>query len=261
MVKVNCAALAAGLITSELFGHEAGAFTGATERHVGRFELGHRGTIFLDEISEVPADTQVMLLRVLQERTIERVGGSETISVDTRVIAATNRDLRAYIDEGRFRDDLYYRLHVFPIRIPPLRDRREDIPALIDHFVGRFARHMHKEITRVDRAAMDLLTAYHWPGNVRELENIIERAMIVSPGNTLEIDGTWLSGKTEPAASAEPQAWAQIERTAILDTLRACAGKIYGPDGAAARLGLKPTTLYGKMRKHQIRRKRGVFEQ
>lgn len=260
MVKVNCAALAPSLITSELFGHEAGAFTGAAERHIGRFELGHRGTIFLDEISEMPADTQVMLLRVLQERTIERVGGSETISVDTRVIAATNRDLRSYIDEGRFRDDLFYRLHVFPIRIPPLRDRREDIPALIDHFVSRFSRHMHKDITRVDRATMDLLTAYHWPGNVRELENIIERAMIVSSGRTLEIDGTWLSAKTEPAATSEPKAWVEIERATILETLRACGGKVYGPAGAAARLGLKPTTLYGKMRKHNIRRTRR-FEQ
>jgi formate hydrogenlyase transcriptional activator len=262
LVKVNCAALAPSLITSELFGHEAGAFTGAAERRVGRFELAHRGSIFLDEIAEIPGETQVMLLRVLQERTIERVGGSQTIPVDTRVIAATNRDLRRHIDDGRFRDDLYYRLHVFPIRVPPLRDRREDIPALVNHFIGRFSHRMQKDITRVERRTMELFLAYHWPGNVRELENIVERAMIVSPGDALEIDATWLSPKgSDAVAPEEPLTWSEIERRTILQTVRACGGQIYGPRGAAAQLGLKPTTLYGKMRKHRISRQRGQFDQ
>ncbi len=260
LVKVNCAALAPSLITSELFGHEAGAFTGATERRVGRFELASGGSIFLDEVSEIPAETQVMLLRVLQERTVERVGGNESISVDTRVIAATNRDLKTHVNEGNFRDDLYYRLHVFPIRVPPLRDRREDIPALINFFINRISRRMNKEVTRVDRQTMELLMSYSWPGNVRELENIVERAMIVSRADTLNIDATWLSRSSsvqEPTAAL--RSFAETERVAILDALRACGGKIYGEGGAAQRLGLKPTTLYGKMRKHKISRKRDAF--
>jgi formate hydrogenlyase transcriptional activator len=261
LVKVNCAALAPSLIASELFGHEAGAFTGAAERRVGRFELAQEGTIFLDEISEVPAETQVMLLRVLQERTIERVGGSKPIEVNTRVIAATNRDLKAHIDAGHFRDDLYYRLHVFPIRVPPLRDRREDIPLLIDHFINRFSRRMNKEVDRVEERTLEMLLNYDWPGNVRELENIIERAMIVSPSDTLEIDPTWLPAVPGPSrGETATRTFAEIERQAILDSLRHAAGKVYGPGGAAAQLGLKPTTLYGKMRKHGIARKRGQFE-
>ncbi|MFT5095280.1 MAG: formate hydrogenlyase transcriptional activator, partial [Porticoccaceae bacterium] len=194
LVKVNCAALAPNLIASELFGHEAGAFTGATDRRIGRFELAHGGSIFLDEISEIPSETQVMLLRVLQERTIERVGGSDAVEVNTRVIAATNRDLKTYTDDGNFREDLYYRLNVFPIRIPPLRDRREDIPALLNHFIERFSRRMNKPVTRVERRTMDLLMSYRWPGNVRELENITERSMIISQGDTLKVEGSWLSG-------------------------------------------------------------------
>jgi len=262
LVKVNCASLAANLIASELFGHEAGAFTGATERRRGRFELSDRGSIFLDEISEVPAETQVMLLRVLQERTIERVGGSEPIQVDTRVIAATNRDLKTYAEAGHFRDDLYYRLHVFPIHVPPLRDRREDIPTLLNHFIARFATRMNKEITRVDRRTMELLMNYTWPGNVRELENIVERAMIISQSDTLGIDESWLYGslesrprETSPQESvAVPgKSFAEIERQVLLDTLQRCKGKVYGEDGAAVALGLKPTTLYGKMRKHKIK--------
>ena len=226
LVKVNCAALAPSLITSELFGHEAGAFTGATERRAGRFELANRGSIFLDEISEVPGDTQVMLLRVLQERTIERVGGNQPIPIDARVITATNRDLQAHVAEGKFRNDLYYRLHVFPIRVPPLRDRREDIPALINHFISRFSRRMNKDINRVDRGTMELLVSYEWPGNVRELENIVERAMIVSPNDSLEIDPTWLLAKgAEAAPSSEPRLLADVERTAILDTLRHAAAR------------------------------------
>lgn len=261
MVNVNCAALAPALITSELFGHEAGAFTGAAERRQGRFEVAQGGSIFLDEIAEIPPETQVMLLRVLQERTIERVGGNRPISVDVRVIAATNRDLKNYVDEGHFRADLFYRLNVFPIQVPTLRQRREDIPALIHHFLTRFARRMNKEISRVNRRTMDLLMNYDWPGNVRELENIVERAIIVSRGDTLEIDLQWLSER-EDAAPVSPSALslADVERQAILDALERCGGKIYGAQGAAALLQLKPTTLYGKMRKHHVSRRRGRFE-
>jgi len=262
LVKVNCAALAPNLIASELFGHEAGAFTGATERRVGRFELSHHGSIFLDEISEVPAETQVMLLRVLQERLIDRVGGSEPIEVDTRIIAATNRDLKSCSEAGHFREDLFYRLHVFPIHVPPLRQRREDIPALLNHFIGRFSIRMNKSITRVDRRAMDALMQYDWPGNVRELENIVERSMIVSQGDTLAIDATWLTGEFDEAdrdtdsfgqANAPNPSLAEVERQTILDALKRCGGKVYGADGAAALLKVKPTTLYSKMSKHNIK--------
>ncbi len=257
LVKVNCASLAPNLIPSELFGHEAGAFTGAIERRRGRFELAHRGSIFLDEISEVPAETQVLLLRVLQERTIERVGGNEPIQIDTRVIAATNRDLKLHSESGQFREDLYYRLHVFPIRVPALRERREDIPSLLNHFIGRFSVHMNKSITRVDRRTMELMMNYTWPGNVRELENIIERAMIISQGDTLAIDESWLYGRPsfrpDPVPMIAGKSLAEIERQIILDALSRCQGKIYGPGGAAAELKLKPTTLYGKMRKHKIK--------
>jgi len=262
LVKVNCAALAPNLITSELFGHEVGAFTGATELRRGRFELSHRGSIFLDEISEVPAETQVMLLRVLQERLIERVGGSDPIEVDTRVIAATNRDLKKYAEDGHFRDDLYYRLHVFPIHVPPLRERREDIPALLNHFIARFSIRMHKSITQIERQAMDSLMQYDWPGNVRELENIVERSMIVSQGDTLRIDASWLAEDGSPANPSDvesqrtnpsKQSLAEIERQAILNALTRCHGKVYGKDGAAAELNVKPTTLYGKMQKHKIK--------
>jgi len=262
LVKVNCAALAPNLITSELFGHEVGAFTGATELRRGRFELSHRGSIFLDEISEVPAETQVMLLRVLQERLIERVGGSDPIEVDTRVIAATNRDLKKYAEDGHFRDDLYYRLHVFPIHVPPLRERREDIPALLNYFIARFSIRMHKSITQIERQAMDSLMQYDWPGNVRELENIVERSMIVSQGDTLRIDASWLAEDGSPANPSDvesqrtnpsKQSLAEIERQAILNALTRCHGKVYGKDGAAAELNVKPTTLYGKMQKHKIK--------
>jgi formate hydrogenlyase transcriptional activator len=263
LVKVNCASLAPSLIASELFGHEAGAFTGANERRHGRFELSHHGSIFLDEISEVPAETQVMLLRVLQERVLERVGGSTPIEIDTRVIAASNRDLKTAAEAGKFREDLYYRLNVFPIHVPPLRQRREDIPALLNHFISRFSVRMNKPITRVDRGTMEVLMQYDWPGNVRELENIIERSMIISRGDTLSIESTWLSGKpVNPSAMTNQQpdsvqrnlaTLAEIERTAILDALARSGGKIYGAEGAAEALGLKPTTLYGKMRKHRIK--------
>ena len=262
LVKVNCAALAPNLITSELFGHEAGAFTGATECRRGRFELSHRGSIFLDEISEIPVETQVMLLRVLQERLIERVGGNEPIEIDTRVIAATNRDLKKYAEGGHFRNDLYYRLHVFPIHVPPLRERREDIPALLNHFIARFSIRMNKSITRIERQTMDALMRYDWPGNVRELENIVERSLIVSQSDTLRIDASWLAGEGLPANPSEveyqrtnpsKQSLAEIERQSILSALARCHGKVYGKDGAAAELNVKPTTLYSKMQKYKIK--------
>jgi formate hydrogenlyase transcriptional activator len=252
LVTVNCAALAPGVIASELFGHEAGAFTGATKRRIGRFELAQRGTIFLDEIGELPPETQVLLLRVLQERVIERVGGSEPIGVDVRVIAATHQDLAGAVKEGRFRADLFYRLNVFPIHIPSLRERREDIAGLVNHFLLHFGRRMGKPSTRVSDDALRLLMNYPWPGNVRELENIIERAMIVSTGEALEVDPDWLkSAAPIEAASAR---LADQERCAIVDALQRCGGRVYGPRGAAALLGVKPTTLYGKMRKHGIKR-------
>ncbi len=261
LVKVNCAALAPGVIASELFGHEEGAFTGAGKRRQGRFELAHHGTLFIDEVAEIPAETQVMLLRVLQEKVIERVGGSEPIDIDVRVIAATNRDLKAAVADGRFRSDLYYRLNVFPIPIPPLRERRGDVPVLMNHFIGRLSRRMDKRITRVARRAMELMMRYDWPGNVRELENIIERAMIVTSGDTLEIDPTWLCGSdAEPAATQEQLSMAEVQRRAILDALERSAGRVYGSGGAAEGLGLKPTTLYGKMQRLGIHTRRPARE-
>ena len=252
LVAVNCAALAPGIIASELFGHEPGAFTGAIKQRPGRFELAHQGTIFLDEVGELSAETQVMLLRVLQERVIERVGGNEPRAVDVRVIAATHQDLAAAMNDGRFRADLFYRLNVFPIQVPPLRERSEDIADLVSHFLHHFGRRMGKTVA-ASSATLQVLRSYHWPGNVRELENIIEQAMIVTTGDTLEFDGRWLqSAQPERATQEIRPGLAEMERRTILDALERCHGKIYGPGGAAAVLGLKPTTLYGKMRKHHI---------
>jgi formate hydrogenlyase transcriptional activator len=258
LVKVNCAALAPGVLTSELFGHEAGAFTGATRRRIGRFEIAHHGSIFLDEIGEVPPEVQVHLLRVLQERVIERVGGNEPIAVDVRVITATNRDLGAAMAEGSFRPDLFYRLNVFPIRLPPLRERPEDVSLLIGQFVARFSRRMNKPVRRASERTLELAREYPWPGNVRELENLVERGMIVCEGDTLEIDPGWLAPPADSAeVPADNQPLAERERRAILQALTRCDGKIYGPGGAAEALGLRPTTLYGKLRKHGIRRQPG----
>jgi formate hydrogenlyase transcriptional activator len=255
LVTVNCAALAPNLVASELFGHEAGAFTGATRRRIGRFELAHQGTLFLDEIGELSPELQVLLLRVLQEKTIERVGGSDTIAVDVRLLAATHQDLAQAVAAGRFRADLFYRLNVFPIHVPALRERRDDIPDLARHFLRHFNRRMNKRVESVSPGAMELLTRYHWSGNVRELENLIERAMIVAEGNVLDIDANWLTAVgTVTIPAATPASLREQERQTILDALAHCGGKIYGPDGAAARLGLKPTTLYGKMRRHGIRK-------
>jgi formate hydrogenlyase transcriptional activator len=253
LVAVNCAALAPGLIASELFGHEPGAFTGATRRRTGRFELAHRGTLFLDEVGELPPETQVLLLRALQERVIERVGGSGTVAVDVRVVAATHRDLAAAVSRGRFRADLFFRLNVFPIHMPPLRERREDVPDLVRHFLHHFGRRMGKPAVGVSAATLRLLKEYPWPGNVRELENIVERAMIVTGSDTLQVDPSWLKSAPAGGVSREDRPYlAELERHAILDALDRCHGRIYGPGGAAALLGLKPTTLYGKMRKHRI---------
>jgi formate hydrogenlyase transcriptional activator len=247
-VPVSCVALAPGLITSELFGHEAGAFTGAGKRRVGRFEQAHGGTLFLDEIGEMSPDAQAMLLRVLQERVIERVGG-DAVPVDVRVVAATNRDLLAEVTAGRFRADLYYRLGVFPITVPSLRERRHDIPELVAHFVRLFAARHGRAVSRVHPAALRALATHDWPGNVRELQNLIERAVIVSEGENLAFDPGWLVGAS---AAETAKTWAAQERQRILDALRATGGRVYGPGGAAHRLGLNPTTLYGKMRKHGI---------
>lgn len=254
LVSVNCAALAPGVIASELFGHEQGAFTGATRRRPGRFELANQGTILLDEVGELPPEMQVLLLRVLQERVIERVGGGEPIPIDVRVIAATHQDLESAVNAGRFRADLYFRLNVFPIQIPPLGERRDDIPDLVRHFLHHFNKRLGKSISQVDPAAMQSLMEYTWPGNVRELENLVERAMIVSSGDRLEIDPRWLAPKPPAVISTIVSGLAEMERRAILDALARCHGRVYGPAGAAAALGLKPTTLYGKMRKHQIAR-------
>jgi formate hydrogenlyase transcriptional activator len=198
LVTVNCAALAKSLVASELFGHEAGAFTGATRRRIGRFELAHHGTLFLDEIAELPGEIQVMLLRVLQEKTIERVGGNTPVPVDVRLVAATHRDLAQEVAAGRFRTDLYYRLNVFPIPVPALRERREDIPDLVRHFLLHFNRRMNKRVEAVAPHALDLLTRYDWPGNVRELENLLERAMIVTESSVLDIDPSWLAFSPVP---------------------------------------------------------------
>ena len=247
-VPVSCVALAPGLITSELFGHEVGAFTGAGRRRVGRFEQAHGGTLFLDEIGEMPPDAQALLLRVLQERVIERVGG-DAVPVDVRIVAATNRDLTAEVKTGRFRADLFYRLSVFPLTVPPLRDRRADIPELVTHFVRTSAARHDRSVSRVLPATLRALTTHDWPGNVRELQNMIERAVIVSAGDVLVFDPAWLVGAS---AAETAKTWAAQERQRILDALRAAGGRVYGPGGAAHRLGLNPTTLYGKMRKHGI---------
>jgi formate hydrogenlyase transcriptional activator len=251
LVAVNCAALAPGVIASELFGHEAGSFTGATRRRAGRFELAEQGTIFLDEVGELPLETQVMLLRVLQERVVERVGGAP-VPVDVRVVAATHCDLTAAVGAGRFRADLFFRLNVFPIAVPPLRQRREDVPDLVRHFLLHFGRRLAKPIPPIDAASMKFLVEYNWPGNVRELENLIERAMIVAERDVLHIDPNWL--RSAPAEGGLGSSLAEVERRAIIAALARSRGKVYGQDGAAAALGLKPTTLYGKMRKLNIAR-------
>jgi len=263
MVKLNCAALPAGLIASELFGHEKGAFTGAIQRHVGRFELARGGTLFLDEVGDLPAETQVALLRVLQEGEFERVGGTQTLRTDARVIAATNRDLDRDVAEGKFRSDLFYRLNVFPIAVPPLRERTEDIPILVEYFAARHGAELGKKFRRVDRRTMDLLLSYDWPGNVRELENVIERAAILSDGDKLVLDPASLTRTASPSrrGGSAPRTLREQEKRVIEDALAASRGRVAGPRGAAAMLGVPSTTLEAKIvklgiRKHRFREER-----
>jgi formate hydrogenlyase transcriptional activator len=258
-VSVNCAAVPPALIASELFGHEKGAFTGAVERRIGRFELAEGGTLFLDEIGELPAETQIALLRVLQEHEFERVGGRHAIRADVRVIAAANRDLQAAIAAGAFRSDLFYRLNVFPIEMPPLRDRPEDIPLLVEYFVDRYARKVGKKVRGIDKKTLDLLQAYSWPGNIRELQNVIERSVIVSETETISVDESWLSRQTfppEPASLAFSNRPVTEEKAIIEAALAATRGRVSGPSGAAAKLGLPPSTLESKIRSLRINKHR-----
>jgi formate hydrogenlyase transcriptional activator len=253
-VSVNCGAIPPSLTTSELFGHEKGAFTGAVQRQLGRFELAEGGTIFLDEVGELPQETQIALLRVLQERAFERVGGSKLISADVRVIAATNRDLDQAIAEGPFRRDLYYRLSVFPLHVPPLRERPEDIPLLVEYLTQRYAAKMGKKITSVSRKTIDLLTSYDWPGNVRELQNVIQRAVILCEG-TLSVDETWFE-KRSTGRTADAKSLGRLsdheEKELIERALAGSRGRVAGPDGAAATLGIPRSTLESKIRSLRI---------
>ena len=252
LVRLNCAAIPSGLVESELFGHEKGAFTGALLQKRGRFELADHGTLFLDEIGDIGLDLQPKLLRALQEQEFERLGSTKTIRVDTRLIAATHRNLGSMIREGKFREDLFYRLNVFPIEVPPLRERREDIPLLVNHFVARFARLMDKQIGSISARAMDVLTNAPWPGNVREVENFIERCVILTRDDQLFVPVDELA---RPAAVCTmPATFHEAERRAIIDALRACSGRLAGRGGAAERLGLKRTTLQRKMSRLSVSR-------
>ncbi len=258
-IRVNCAAIPQSLIASELFGHERGAFTGALQRRLGRFEAAHGGTIFLDEIGELPMETQIALLRVIQEREFERVGSSHPISVDVRIVAATNRDLKAAVAAGTFRQDLFYRLNVFPVRVPTLRERLEDIPQLVGYFVERYARKAGKNFNVVKMNTMETLQSYDWPGNIRELQNVIERAVILSEGDTFSVESTWLkresarqSAVTTPLAAT----LADREKEIIEAALAESQGRIAGPSGAAAKLGIPRQTLDSKITNLQISKSR-----
>jgi transcriptional regulator with GAF, ATPase, and Fis domain len=259
-VSVNCAAIPRDLIGSELFGHEKGAFTGAIQRRLGRFELAEGGTIFLDEIGELPAETQIALLRVLQEHEFERVGGTGPIRTNVRVIAATNRDLQAAIASGSFRSDLFYRLNVFPIEVPPLRERREDIPVLVEYFIDRFARKAGKAISSVNKRSLELLKSYPWPGNIRELQNVIERSVIVCDTENFSVDESWLSRqppRTEPKSRPElSRTLVDREKEMIEAALRESGGRVSGPSGAAVRLGIPGSTLDSKIRSLRIDKNR-----
>jgi transcriptional regulator with GAF, ATPase, and Fis domain len=261
-VSVNCAAIPHDLIASELFGHEKGAFTGATQRRLGRFEAADGGTIFLDETGELPAETQVAILRVLQEREFQRVGGNESLRTNVRVVAATNRILEAAISEGRFREDLFYRLNVFPIEVPPLRQRKEDIPLLVQYFVDRFATKAGKKISGIAKRSLELLQSYTWPGNIRELQNVIERSVIVCDSENLSVDESWLGQRalaSDSAAHRLSERLASQEREMIEAALAASNGRVSGPAGAAAKLGIPQSTLDSKIKslkinKHQFRK-------
>ena len=264
-VKLNCAAIPTGLLESELFGHEKGAFTGAIAQRIGRFEVANGGTIFLDEIGEIPLELQTKLLRVLQEREFERLGSSRTLRTDARLIAATNRDLEAMVSQHKFRSDLFFRLNVFPVHVPPLRERQGDIPLLVRHFAQQFSRRMNKVIDTIPSAALDALCRYPWPGNIRELQNVIERAVIISKGPALGVDITDLklpktgSGEQKPVSpksqnNALHGVLEETERRYILDALNQCNWVVAGPNGAAALLGMKRSTLQKRMHKLAISR-------
>jgi transcriptional regulator with GAF, ATPase, and Fis domain len=261
-VSVNCAAIPRDLIASELFGHEKGAFTGATQRRVGRFESADGGTIFLDEVGELPSETQISLLRVLQEREFQRVGSNEPLKIDVRVVTATNRNLEAAIASGGFREDLFYRLNVFPIEVPALRQRKEDIPLLVEYFVDRYAGKAGKKITGIDRRSLDLLQSYAWPGNIRELQNVIERSVIVCDTQNLSIDESWVGrGSHSGGLAIQPLSdkLAAQEKEMIEAALAETHGRVSGTSGAAARLGIPQSTLDSKIKalkidKHRFRK-------
>jgi transcriptional regulator with GAF, ATPase, and Fis domain len=254
-VKLNCAAIPLGLLESELFGHEKGAFTGALQRRLGRFELAEGGTLFLDEVGELPAETQVALLRVLQEREFERVGSSQLISSNVRVIAATNRNLEAAIAAGTFRSDLFYRLNVFPIDVPPLRQRSEDIPLLVSYFIDRYSEKVPKNINSIEKRSLELLSNYSWPGNIRELQNVIERSVILSESGVFAVDESWFAA--QPAASdghgtSLNRRLLDQEREMIEAALVEANGRVSGSSGAAAKLGIPASTLESKIKTHGI---------
>jgi PAS domain S-box-containing protein len=253
LVKVNCAALPATLIESELFGHEKGAFTGALKAKVGRFELANGGTIFLDEIGELPIEMQVKLLRVIQSGEFERLGGPQTLHTDVRIIAATNRDLEKAVAAKTFREDLFYRLNVFPIRVPPLRERREDLPLLVDYFVREYAKKIGREINVIPRSVLSTLENYNWPGNIRELENIIERSVILCLGPQFEI-GNWFHGESQTEEEKQHRTLTEVERAHILKVLDSTHWRVSGPSGAAQILGINPQTLVSRMKKLGIQR-------
>jgi PAS domain S-box-containing protein len=262
-ISVNCASIPSSLIASELFGHEKGAFTGAVQRRQGRFELAHSGTIFLDEVGELPAETQIALLRVLQERQFERVGGNRPLPTDVRIIAATNRDLTAAIAAGTFRADLFYRLNVFPIELPALRKRKEDIPMLVEYFVKRYAEKTGKQIRKIDKNTLELCQSYPWPGNIRELQNIVERSMILCSSNTFWIEKAWLASAQPPRQELPgplPDTLQNQEKQMIEAALAESKGKVAGPKGAAAKLGIPPSTLDWKIRHLKIKKHNFVSE-
>src|SRR5664279_2914474 len=253
-VRMNCAAIPSGLLESELFGHERGAFTGARMQKKGRFEIADQGTLFLDEIGDISLELQPKLLRAVQEQEFERLGSAKTVQVDVRIIAATHRDLPGMIREEKFREDLFYRFNVFPIEIPPLRERREDIPLLVNYFVSKFSRRMGRQVSSIPKATMEALTNNPWPGNVRELANFIERAVILSSGEELEVPIAQLKNPMLAPRTSSVSTFHDAERQAILDALMAASGRVAGVDGAAERLGLKRTTLQHKMRRLGIQR-------
>ena len=255
LIKINCGAIPQGVVESELFGHEKGAFTGALQKRIGRFELADKGSLFMDEVGELPLDTQVKLLRVLQEQEFERVGSTRPMKVDVRLVAATNRDLEREVSEGRFRSDLFYRLNVFPIRLPPLRERVGDIPVLVDHFLATFQRKMGKSLTRVDDKSMDQLQRYPWPGNIRELQNVLERACVLATGPVVSLGETLRAAPPMTPANGSPAVATPLlkledsERAHIRRALAVAGGRVHGPTGAAELLGINPSTLRSRMQK------------